>query len=210
MDGAAYIGMFREETVDEVTPYLWSDELILRYLTEAQTAFCRETEGVEDQLVVTVAAGSATVRLPAKVRKIRAARLEETPRELELMSVEEVGAEGTLPVASGVPRVLVMGGRAGMVQVVPVPLEDTRIVLDVFRLPNERIGSTSDELEVDDMYATDLLHYMLYRAYSRPDPDTMDRVRADYFREQFDLSVLRARREQGRRRKPNGATQFSW
>lgn len=210
MDGAAFIKAFREEAMDEAEPFLWSDTLILRYLDEAQTAFCRETEGLEDQIVVTAAAGSPTVRLPAKVRKIRAARLEGLPRELELMSVEEAGAWGMVPGAPGVPRILVMGGRAGTVQVVPVPQEDTRIVLDVFRLPNGRVESMGDELEVDEVHAPTLMHYALYRAYSRPDPDAMDRVRADYFREQFELEVLRARREQGRRRKPNGATQFSW
>lgn len=210
MDGETFVKAFREETMDEVQPYLWSDALILRYLDEAQTAFCRETEGLEDQIVVTVAAGIPAVRLPMKVRKIRAAYLEGSPYGLKLISIEEAGADGMAPGVPGVPRVLVMGGRIGTAQVVPAPLEDTRIVLDVFRLPDERIESMTDELEVDEVYAPTLMHYALYRAYSRPDPDTMDRVRADYFREQFELEVLRARREQGRRRKPNGATQFSW
>ena len=48
MDGASFIQRFREETFDESDPPLWSDGLILRYLDEAQTEFCRSTEGLED------------------------------------------------------------------------------------------------------------------------------------------------------------------
>ncbi len=214
MDGATFIKRFREETFDEADPPLWSDGLILRYLGEAQTAFCRETEGLEDSTSsvcrVAVPAGTATLRLNPKIRKLRAATWGAAP--LTLMSVEQARAEGIIlgAVRSGTPRLIVTGLGGGRVQLFPTPVQDGTLQLDVFRLPLTTIESASDETEVDDRYAPTLLHYALHRAYSRPDPDTMDRVRADYFLELFKVECAAAEREQGRARKPNGTTTFSW
>lgn len=206
MDGASFITLFREETMDQAEGQLWSDELILRYFDEAQIAFCRQTEGIPDRMLVTAAAGSDRVRLSPKILKVRAARLV-GKHEMELLSIEEAGMPTSV---LGEPKVLILGQSKGMAEVRPAPVTDMQIVLDVFRLPKGTITSAGDESEVDDIYITDLLAYALYRAYSRPDPDTMDRTRADYFREQFDLACRRVMREQGRARKPNGVTNFSW
>ena len=53
---------------------------------------------------------------------------------------------------------------------------DVTVVLDVMRMPKTQIESPGDETEVNDRHATALMHYALFRAYSRPDPDSMDRV----------------------------------
>jgi len=111
MDGATFIKRFREETVDEAQPYLWSDALILRYLDEAQTDFCRRTEGIEDSASsvcsVAVPAGAAVVKLDPKIRKVRAARLAGHALPLDITSVEE--ARQNNAATSGTPRTLVLG-----------------------------------------------------------------------------------------------------
>ena len=206
MDGASFIARFREETMDEAEGQLWSDELILRYFDEAQTAFCRQTDGIPDKILVTVSAGSNRLRFNPRIKKVRAATIPGS-HSLELMSVEQARPSRE---SSGVPRTIVMGTNKGTAEVHPTPTVDTQVLLDVLRLPLNDITHPSDESEVDDIYATDLMMFALYRAYSRPDPDTMDRVRADYFRGQFDDACVRARREQGKARKPNGVTNFSW
>lgn len=209
MDGRTFIGQFREETMDEAEGHLWSDQLILRYFSEAQIAFCRQTEGIPDRLVVPVAAQSSVLRLDPRILKIRSATLESRPQErLTIQSVEEAGPVDDS--APGIPRFIVTGLNKGRAEVRPAPSEDVRVVLDVFRLPKQDISGPDDECEVDDLHVPTLMHYALYRAYSRPDPDTMDRVRSQYFREQFDAACVRATREQGRARKPNHVTIFSW
>lgn len=192
--------------MDEAEGHLWSDELILRYFDEAQMAFCRQTDGIPDKVLVTVPAGSNRLRFSPRIKKVRAATIPGS-HALELMSVEQAR-----PVreSSGTPRIIVMGTSKGAAEVYPAPMEDTQVLLDVLRLPLGNITHPSDESEVDDVYATDLMMFALYRAYSRPDPDTMDRARADYFRGQFDDACVRALREQGKARKPNGVTNFSW
>ncbi len=221
MNGAAFIKAFREETVDEAQPPLWSDPLILRYLDEAQTTFCQMTEGIEDSLssvcTVVQAEGEAQVRLSSKIQKLRAASVDYSgqpghARTLELMSLEEARQNGVplVSTARGMPRALIQGLGKGYAQLYPAPAQDITLRLDVFRLPLKPIDSPASVLEVPDKHAPALMLYALYRAYSRPDPDTMDRTRADYFHERFVTACDTARREQGRARKPNGATQFSW
>lgn len=212
MDGATFIKRFREETVDEAQPYLWSDALILRYLDEVQTDFCRRTEGIEDSVSsvcsVAVPAGTAVVRLNPKIRKVRAARLAGYAWPLDITSVEE--ARQNNATASGVPRTLVLGLGGGKALLAPTPATSVVLHLDVFRLPLTSIEAPGDETEVDDMHASTLMYGALFRAYSRPDVETMDRTKAEYFRQLFADECTRAAREQGRARKPNGATQFSW
>lgn len=216
MNGVEFIKRFREETMDGVTPYLWSDALVLRYLNEAQTEFCRETEGIEDSVSsacrVEAVEGEAVIRLNPKIQKIRAAMLETVSRELDICSVEEARSRGIglNNTRRGVPHTLVTGIGRHMAQLVPTPTSAVALRMDVFRLPLCGVESKLDETEVDDKHAQALMHYALFRAYSRPDPDTMDRVRADYFAQQFTMDCVAAKREQGRARKPNGVTQFSW
>lgn len=216
MDGATFITRFREETMDEVTPPLWSDSLILRYLDEAQVEFCRRTEGIEDSVssmcTVQVAEGDALVRLNPKIRKIRAAALVGVNRPLDVVTLEDARRNG-VPMHSthtGVPHTLVQGVGPAAAQLYPRPAVDVSVHLDVFRLPRTSVESPDDVTEVDDRYAQTLMHYALHRAYARPDPDTMDRARSEMMLGQFLQGVEQARREQGRLRHPAGVTVFSW
>ena len=98
MDGATFIRRFREETADEAQPYLWSDALILRYLDEAQTEFCRRTEGIEDSVSrvcsVAVPAGASAVALNPKIRKVRSAHLVGGVPKLDLQGFGGCGSGG--------------------------------------------------------------------------------------------------------------------
>ena len=214
MDGTTFIQRFREDTVDVAQPYLWSDPLILRYLDEAQVEFCRATEGIEDSTstlcTLRTEPGVPLVKVSPKIRKIRGATLSDG-RPMEIVSVEEARAAGVGLGArgSGAPRTLIVLGDA-QVQVYPVPDQLYTIALDVMRLPLRSITSQGDETEVDDRHIPALMHYALSRAYSRPDADTLDQKRADYFEDRFRAACAEARREQGRHRKPAGATNFSW
>ena len=93
MNGGEFIERFRQDMTDEETPPLWSDALILRYLTDTQEDFCRLTEGIPDSMSsicrVTAAASKGIVRLSRKIKKIRAATLESTGTPIDVTSVED-------------------------------------------------------------------------------------------------------------------------
>ena len=198
--------------MDEQLPYLWSDTLILRYLDEAQIEFCRRTEGIEDSTssicTLNVPAGADSVAISPKILKVRSATVADTGRSLQISSVEAERGQPRLP--AGVPSTIILKLNALKAQLIPAPSNDMAVKLDVMRLPLSRIESPLDETEVDDIHAPTLMHYALFRAYSRPDPETMDRVRADFFLQAFERECARASREQGRARKGGGTTSFSW
>ena len=216
MNGGEFIERFRQDMMDEETPPLWSDALILRYLTDTQEDFCRLTEGIPDSMSsicrITAAASKGIVRLSRKIKKIRAATLESTGTPIDVTSVEDARRNGVPLTAahSGTPRMLITGIGSCAAQVYPLPTADSVIRLDVFRAPLEKIGNVQDELEVDDVYAPVLMLGAMAKAYARPDAESMDRVRSAQLQQQFEAECARAAREQGRSRKPNGATQFSW
>ena len=216
MNGGEFIERFRQDMMDEETPPLWSDALILRYLTDTQEDFCRLTEGIPDSMSsicrITAAASKGIVRLSRKIKKIRAATLESTGTPIDVTSVEDARRNGVSLTAahSGTPRILITGIGPCAAQVYPLPTADSVIRLDVFRAPLEKIGNVQDELEVDDVYAPVLMLGAMAKAYARPDVESMDRVRSAQLQQQFEAECARAAREQGRARKPNGATQFSW
>ena len=198
--------------MDEQLPYLWSDTLILRYLDEAQIEFCRRTEGIEDSTssicTLSVPAGADSVAISPKILKVRSATIADTGRALEISSIE--AERGSFRLFAGDPRTIVLKLNALKAQLLPAPSRDIVVGLDVMRLPLNRVESPLDETEVDDMHSVALMHYALYRAYSRPDPETMDRTRADFFLQAFERECARASREQGRARKGGGTTSFSW
>lgn len=212
MDGATFITHFRQDTMDEAEPPLWSDDLILRYLDEAQREFCRRTEGIEDRISLSVLEGQAEVAIPDTVLKVRAITIPEMGRTVNLTSVEEARAAGffTRELPPGEPRALVLGVVPGKALLFPAPRTDVTLVLDVMRMPNSPITTAADKTEVSDRFSPTLRHYALFRAYSRPDPETMDRTKADYFLGVFERECDIADKEQGRVRKPNGVTVFSW
>ena len=212
MDGATFIKRFREETMDEQLPYLWSDSLILRYLDEAQTEFCRRTEGIEDSTssicTINVPAGADSVAISPKILKVRVAVLADTGRSLEISSIE--AERGRPRVFARDPHTIVLKLNSSKALLIPAAARPVTIKLDVMRLPLNRIESPGDETEVGDLYDVTLMHYALHRAYSRPDPETMDSVRADFFLQSFERACVLANREQSRARKGSGTTSFSW
>ena len=212
MDGATFITRFREETMDEQLPYLWSDTLILRYLDEAQIEFCRRTEGIEDSTssicTLNVPAGADSVAISPKILKVRSVTIADTGRALEISSIEAERGHAHLP--AGEPRTIILKLNAHRALIMPAAERDIVLKLDVMRLPLNPIESPGDEVELDAMYDGTLMHYALYRAYSRPDPETMDRVRADFFLQSFERACVLANREQSRARKGSGTTSFSW
>ena len=90
------------------TPPLWSDALILRYLTDTQEDFCRLTEGIPDSMSsicrVTAAASKGIVRLSRKIKRSVRPR-SSTGAPIDVTSVEDARRNGVSLTAahSGTP-----------------------------------------------------------------------------------------------------------
>ena len=213
MDAATFIANFRLEVNDTEEPHLWPTKLVLHYLDEAQQQFCDKTVGIADSLspLCTVSASTELVVLSPLIKTIRRATLRQLQRELQLVSVEDARDDGMrLNGPTGVPQYLITGVGRNRAQLWPVPSLSYTLHLDVYRRPLSHIEDVGDELEVDDTFVPTLMHYVLYRAYQRPDVDTVDLRRSGEALALFNAGCKEAQALQSRARTKAGVTQFSW
>ena len=155
------LALFRTESRDLQSPYLWEDPEVYGYMNAAQEMFCRFTDGINDssssvtQLVVT--ANSPTVDLDPSLRRIRQARLLSTNQFLTILNPEDVElgnfvyddygiqrSSGLDLTATGTPRYLITGMDDTAARLSPIPVADDTIALVVQRLPITAIEDDAD------------------------------------------------------------------
>lgn len=209
---------FRVEMTDLEEPFLWADSAIIAYINKAQQDFCRLTEGIEDGVSsitqIKVPAGSESVKLDPRILKVRAATITDPNdpsmypfrRELSLRAPERMAP---FAFASGEPNYLIPGYGPHTWKIHGRSRRELLLQLVVFRLPAPITG-VDDSLEIDEHHHEHLMLGMAASAYGRPDPETIDLVKTREFDGRFREYCEQARREQGRLRKPNGTTRFSW
>lgn len=218
MDSQELLGRFRVEMTDVEEPFLWADNAIIAYIDKAQKDFCRLTEGLEDGVSpvtqIRVPAGEDLVKLSPQILKVRSVMLVDPDdtsqfpyrRELRMGTPERTAP---FAFASGEPHYIVPGYGPHTWRLSGKSRKDMLLQLVVFRLP-KTITDKGDSLEIDEHHHEHLLMGMAASAYGRPDPETVDLVKSREFDARFRAYCAQARQEQGRLRKPNGVTSFSW
>lgn len=180
------IAKFRSEADDATAPYLWSDEEVTAWLDEAeQEAAIRagllpeKTDPAICQIAVT--AGTANYTLHAAVVDIRHARLvaagvTHRPR-LSVVSPEAMDRLNPYwrDLEAGIPTMLVQDEQA--LTLVPPPADDATLHMEVRRIPVDSI-ETRGEPEIAAAHHRHLVNWVLFKAYSKPDAETIDPQRA--------------------------------
>jgi hypothetical protein len=205
--------VFRAETNDVAKPYLWSDELFLAYLTEAEEMFCRLTEGLEDATSaltqLTLEASEPWAAISPLIQKIRAASLDTTGAPITVYGAEDAAVRGMrLDGRAGPVRALISGQERHKLRVWPAPHEDTPVTIEVFRLPLQPIVDLDQAPEIDAKHHLPLLHWVKFRAYSKDDVETYDPRKAELNEQRFRAYCAEAKREQGRARHPAGTVAY--
>jgi hypothetical protein len=197
------LALFRSEVFDLELPYLWSDELIYRYIDDAQKQFCRDTNGIADarSFKINVVAGTEWYKYDTKILKLRDAINQVTGLPMPIVSVEKMHEnsmrfDGTL----GTTRALISGLEENTLRTWPVPNEPMTIELRTFRLPEDVVAG--DDLEIPTQHHQHLLHWVKHRAYSVQDTEAFDKGAADRYRALHDRYCAQARIEQNRVRRP--------
>lgn len=187
MNSTDLLEHFRLDVSDEVTPYLWSDAEVFRYMNDAYRMFIRKTGGIADitSLVteVPVVTGEATASLdPSILRIMHAYRLSDsTPLEI-------FNGPGSAPPtrASGPVAGMVIGEQRHLVRWTTIPTADDTVTLSVYRLPLGFItGVEQDFTDVDEDHHIHLLDWMKHLAYRKQDAETFDRAKSDECGEAF-------------------------
>jgi hypothetical protein len=186
--------LFRNDAMDHIEPYLWSDAEIYAYINDAYFMFVRRTGGIPDVTSVatqlTITAGEATTDLHPSVMRVRQAVLDSTNRELDIINVHDIAflSDEDYGVLRRAGRVdtpgqvthMVIGEGPRSVRWIQVPAVDDSVSLVIERLPlTPIIGALDEFTDVREEHHFHLLKWVRHLAYRKQDPDTFDLLKSD-------------------------------
>lgn len=208
MNSSELLDQFRREVSDTKKPYLWTSGEIFRWIDDAQTMFCRLTEGIEDASTtgicrINVVPDTEWYALSPKILKVRRVARADNGRQVQVVNMEKASAYGArFDGRPGPLNVLVTGFEKHKLRASPMPNETVTLELAVFRLPLVAITDAGDQaLEIDEQHHLALLEWVKHKAYLKDDAETYDRRRSDESEIRFRNSCEKARIEQVRARR---------
>ena len=207
---------------DEVRPYFWTDDDILRYMNAAYREFVRLIGGISDftsdACEVNIAAGEAVSDLHQAILRVMSASRRSDNHDITIINstdlgklkVRDYGTVSTLRLdnTTGPVRYGVIGMQKGKIRWINVPLEDDVAELIIYRLPLRTIDDFDQELdEIDEDHHIHLLDGMRQYAYLKTDADVYDPKAADKAKIDFEAYALRVKGELERyQHKPRATT----
>ena len=178
---------FRIDADDLVTnPPLWEDEWIAAWLTEAQDQAAMRARLLLDDYTpalthIAVTAGVDSYPLHPKLYEI--AVIDFAPvtgyvQPVYLTSREKLDRDrnGWRNEPPGTPCNAIQTDTR--LRLVPVPSIDGSLRIEGYRLPLKALVNDNDKPEIHEAHHRHLVHWALYRAFSKPDADGRDPGRA--------------------------------
>ena len=209
----------REDFLDDVAvPFLWSDNLLQRYLNLAQEEACRRASLLYDDTTatdqanpalplcrLTVVSGTSDYVISQKILRILTCVPQGDKRAIEKKTIDWL--DDKWPYwrdATGAPIYYLED--KGRIRLVPTPSGDDTVYLSVARTPLAQVTiEGSEALEIPAEYHMQLIDYICELAYMKPDAETLDIPRSDRYAQLFTRNFgpkLSAITEINRRRKP--------
>lgn len=187
------IEAFRREVDDTVNnPFLWDDDEIIFYANEAEQEACRRANLLIDSsnveiCLINIVAGEPNYDLDERVITVRRARLSSRSKPLKLISYKDLdesvaGWESN----TGTPLYFFTDFDTNKLRLYPAPTADDTLILTVTRLPLFDLESGTDTPEINKRFHRSLLHWIKYRAYSKPDTETLDQEKSILFLQMFE------------------------
>lgn len=170
MTGQELLDYIRADILRDVaTPYLWSDALILRYLSEAESTFARKTYALlDDSQTITTVIGQATYALPTGTVFVASAAL--STAASDLLNYTRKRIPNNLLTSTGTPYVFISDESGRNIRLYPVPDAVVTINLRTARLPASTIATYASP-EISEEYHLDLAEYVAWRCLQANDVD---------------------------------------
>ena len=176
------IASFRVDADDLEEPHLFKDEWIAAWLSEAQAeAAIRGRLILEDAnpavCQIAVTAGQASYELHrsiyeiADLRFVPAGQAKSVPLALVTREWLDDKRPGWRDCA-GTPQFAIQTDRR--IRLVGVPDADGMLHLEAYRAPLKALENDTDKPELAEAHHRHLVHWALYRAFSKPDADGAD------------------------------------
>lgn len=215
MNSTELLTLLRTEIKDDVAPYMMDDATLYSYLDDAQSMFCRLTEGIEDSRTpgitdVAIVAGTAWYPISKLILKLRNVIRTSDGASIEVINSELAAKRGVrFDAKVGPLACLVTGLQKNELRAWPTPNQDAALNLSVFRLPLTPITDVGDqELEIDAHHHRHLLNWVKRLVYDNHDTELFDRRRSDEYGQRFEAYCARARVEQERGRRTVGTVMY--
>lgn len=181
------IALYRAQACDLDEPYFCGPQLLAIYANEAQMEACRRGQLLVDALRVPLEADQERIKLAPAALQVTRAFVDRQP-----VSVVDVSAmdgiypgwqfDGSQPLVTH----LVTGVATGALYLWPRPSQAGEICMTVQRLPRHQLEDGRDCPEIRPEAHPALVHWMLYRAYSRMDTDLYNDAKAALALQQFE------------------------
>jgi hypothetical protein len=182
----------RSRADDQQTNYLWSDEEWTEYANDAQNQACRRARLIIDSTTTAItqlsmASGDVTASLDERILFIKRAKVSSVSNPLGRASFKDL--DERLPGwedATGIPQAYVPDMDTDKFRPYPTPDSAITVNLTVVRLPLEDMANDTDEPEINKRYHLHLVDWMLHRAYSKQDSETVDMAKANKYLATFE------------------------
>jgi len=196
MKASEIILTVREDyTEDTVKPYLFSDESLLRKLTEAERQVCNRGNYLFDDsnpeyTRINLIDGFQSYQLSTKVTVVEKVIFDGVP--LVKKTKEELDRDystwRTDTTLTGNTVYYAISGKTIYFSRIPDSTDDGKIVyLEVYRLPDENIKTENQEFEIPEEYHRDLIWWVLYECYQKSDIDIFDKDKALQYLDIFNV-----------------------
>lgn len=183
---------FRIESDDKITPYLWADESVDQWLNDAVEEAAVRALLIHDVATpavcqVPVVAGVAVYPLHASIINITRAAFTATgdTQEYELWGTTEYELDRIEPgwrKLEETPRAFIH--KDTTIRLSRLPIAGV-LDLEVNRLPLEPMVNDTDEPEIAGVHHRHLVLWALHKAFSVPDSETVDPIRAERAEREF-------------------------
>lgn len=170
MTGQELLTYLRDDILhDSSEPYLWSDALMFRMLSEAESKFARATYALLDNTqTITTEIGVAEYALPTGTVFVASAAVSTSARDMQDYTRRFLPTN--LTTATGEPSLFIHDEVADSIRLYPVPDAVVTINLRIARLPADPITSFSTP-EIPEQYHLDLAEYAAWRLLQNNDRD---------------------------------------
>ena len=194
MTGAELLAYTRTDVLrDAATPYLWSDALIYRRLSEAQEIHARRAYSIVDETTTLLTeADTAVYANDATTLFILSATLSTSSTDLRNYTRKAIPSH--LLTSTGEPRIYTLDEATNKIRLYPVPDAEYTINLRIARLPLAAIASSSTP-EIQARYHLDLAEYAAWRCLMDNDVDGQANKAAERHKGDWEQRVSDAKRE---------------
>jgi len=177
MKAREIIEFARDWLDDEVEPYLWSDDKLLRYLNEAEKEACRRQRLLyKNDYSISVVADTATYTLDSGLIELRNVRYSNKPVTWKSQDGLDDASETWKTATGATPESFMVEGRSITFQ--PVPNTTWTIAYEGWRLPTNDINDMEDSPEIAEEFHIELAHWVCRRAFSKTGSEENDEKRA--------------------------------